>query len=185
MPRTCPASIGPPETNTEGMFTLAAAISIPGIILSQLPIKMAAWNACARIRISALSAIISREGREYLIPACPIAMPSHTPIEGTITGLPPAAITPSAAALATSFKCICPGIISLCAQIMPTSGFFISESVQPKARSSERCELISVLSENILFIITPPECRRIATSFIVNYSACLNWLNMNAYCNFG
>ena len=59
----------PPDTNIEGMFTLAAAMSMPGIILSQLPINTAAWNACARMRISALSAIISREGREYLIPA--------------------------------------------------------------------------------------------------------------------
>src|SRR5699024_6937957 len=30
-----PASIGPPETNTEGTFVRAAAINIPGVILSQ------------------------------------------------------------------------------------------------------------------------------------------------------
>ncbi len=35
-PLTCPASMGPPETNTVGIFTLAAAISKPGTFLSQL-----------------------------------------------------------------------------------------------------------------------------------------------------
>src|SRR5699024_3630756 len=30
-----PASIGPPDTYTEGTFVLAAAINIPGVILSQ------------------------------------------------------------------------------------------------------------------------------------------------------
>src|SRR5690606_38890969 len=31
-----PASIGPPETNTVGMFSRMAALSMPGVILSQL-----------------------------------------------------------------------------------------------------------------------------------------------------
>ena len=87
------------------------------------------------------------------MPACPIAMPSQTPIAGRITGLPPAEITPSLAAFAIISRCICPGIISLWAQITPTIGFFISPSVQPSALKSERCELISMLSLNIFFII--------------------------------
>src|SRR5699024_11075114 len=33
-----PASIGPPETKTEGTFVRAAAINIPGVILSQFGI---------------------------------------------------------------------------------------------------------------------------------------------------
>src|SRR5699024_9829601 len=33
-----PASIGPPDTKTEGTFVRAAAISIPGVILSQFGI---------------------------------------------------------------------------------------------------------------------------------------------------
>src|SRR6266702_4451605 len=34
--RATPASIGPPDTNTAGMFSRSAAISMPGVILSQL-----------------------------------------------------------------------------------------------------------------------------------------------------
>ena len=162
LPRTLPASMGPPETNMAGMFTLAAAMSMPGIILSQLPTNIAACMPCARSSISALSAITSREGSEYFMPACPMAMPSHTPIDGIITGFPPAAITPSAAAFATSSKCMCPGIMSLCAHIMPTSGLWISSSVQPSALKSERCELMSLLRENILFIKLTSLSRHIA-----------------------
>ena len=33
--------------------------------------------------------------REYFIPTCPIAIPSHTAIAGNITGVPPAIATPS------------------------------------------------------------------------------------------
>ena len=36
---TLPASIGPPETNTAGMFRRSAAISMPGVILSQLEMQ--------------------------------------------------------------------------------------------------------------------------------------------------
>src|SRR5690606_969188 len=35
---TLPASMGPPDTNTTGMFSRMAAISMPGVILSQLEI---------------------------------------------------------------------------------------------------------------------------------------------------
>src|SRR5690606_16917885 len=37
-----PASIGPPETNTVGMFRRRAAISMPGVILSQLEMHTSA-----------------------------------------------------------------------------------------------------------------------------------------------
>ena len=36
---TLPASIGPPETNTAGMLRRSAAISMPGVILSQLEMQ--------------------------------------------------------------------------------------------------------------------------------------------------
>ena len=81
-----------------------------------------------------------------------MAMPSHTPMEGTTTGLPPAAITPSFTASAILSRYICPGMISLWAQMMPMMGFCISLSVQPSARISERCEDIAVPSEKIFFI---------------------------------
>ena len=38
LPFTLPANIGPPLTTTVGMLILAAAISIPGTVLSQLGI---------------------------------------------------------------------------------------------------------------------------------------------------
>ena len=80
-------------------------------------------------------------------------MPSHTPMEGTTTGFPPAAMTPSLTASAILSRYICPGMMSLCAQMMPMIGFFISLSVQPSARISERWEDIAVPSEKILFIV--------------------------------
>ena len=62
-PRT-PASIGPPETKTVGMFSLIAAISIPGVTLSQLLMQTMASALWALTMYSMLSAIMSLEGRE-------------------------------------------------------------------------------------------------------------------------
>jgi hypothetical protein len=61
---TLPASIGPPDTNTVGMFSRIAAISIPGVILSQLEMHTSASARCAFTMYSTLSAIRSREGSE-------------------------------------------------------------------------------------------------------------------------
>ncbi len=59
-----PPSIGPPETNTVGMFSRSAALSIPGVILSQLEMQISASAQCALTMYSTLSAIRSREGSE-------------------------------------------------------------------------------------------------------------------------
>ena len=61
---TLPASIGPPETKTTGMFSRSAAISMPGVILSQFEMQTMASAQCALTMYSTLSAISSREGRE-------------------------------------------------------------------------------------------------------------------------
>ena len=61
---TLPASIGPPETNTTGISSLKAAISIPGVILSQFEIQTIASAQCALTIYSTLSAMISRLGKE-------------------------------------------------------------------------------------------------------------------------
>src|SRR3954453_22716116 len=58
-----PASIGPPDTNTTGMFKRMAAISMPGVILSQLEMQTIASAVCALTMYSTESAIRSREGR--------------------------------------------------------------------------------------------------------------------------
>ncbi|CWR46829.1 Uncharacterised protein [Neisseria meningitidis] len=59
-----------------GMFRRIAAISIPGVILSQLEMHTSASAQWALTIYSMESAIKSRLGREYSIPLCPIAMPS-------------------------------------------------------------------------------------------------------------
>ncbi len=62
--RTLPASIGPPETKTTGMLSRSAAISMPGVILSQLEMQTMASAQCALTMYSTESAISSRDGSE-------------------------------------------------------------------------------------------------------------------------
>ena len=61
---TLPASIGPPETNTAGMLRRSAAISMPGVILSQLEMHTMASAQWALTMYSTLSAMSSRDGSE-------------------------------------------------------------------------------------------------------------------------
>ena len=60
---TLPASIGPPETKITGMFSRRAAISMPGVILSQFEMHTSASAQWALTMYSTLSAISSRDGR--------------------------------------------------------------------------------------------------------------------------
>ncbi|MGJ7024648.1 hypothetical protein GGQ94_000338 [Petrimonas sulfuriphila] len=59
-----PASMGPPETKMAGMFSRMAAMSMPGVILSQLLMHTIASTLCALIIYSMESAIRSRDGNE-------------------------------------------------------------------------------------------------------------------------
>ncbi len=61
---TLPASIGPPETKTAGMLSRSAAISMPGVILSQFEMQTSASAQWALTMYSTLSAMTSREGSE-------------------------------------------------------------------------------------------------------------------------
>ena len=88
---TLPASIGPPDTKMVGMFKRNDAMSIPGVILSQLEIHTSASAQCALTMYSMLSAIKSRLGNEYNMPSCPIAIPSSTAIVLNSLATPPAA----------------------------------------------------------------------------------------------
>jgi hypothetical protein len=63
VPATCPASIGPPETKMAGRLSRRAAISMPGVILSQLEMQTRASAQWALTMYSTASAISSREGR--------------------------------------------------------------------------------------------------------------------------
>ena len=75
-------------------------MSMPGTILSQLGMKTMPSKPWASAMDSQLSAISSREAREYFMPMWPIAMPSHTPMAGNSTGTPPARRMPSLTAWA-------------------------------------------------------------------------------------
>ena len=112
-PLTRPASMGPPDTKMVGMFTLAAAISRPGTFLSQLGMHTRPSKPWARAMHSVLSAIRSLVTREYFMPTCPMAIPSHTAMAGNITGVPPAMATPIFTASAILSRFIWPGTISL------------------------------------------------------------------------
>ena len=68
LPSTRPASMGPPLTNTVGIFTLAAAMSKPGTFLSQLGTITSPSKPWARAIASVESAMSSRVTREYFIP---------------------------------------------------------------------------------------------------------------------
>ena len=59
-----PASMGPPETKTVGIFRRRAAMSMPGVILSQLEMQIRASAQWALTEYSTASAIRSRLGRE-------------------------------------------------------------------------------------------------------------------------
>ena len=61
--RVLPASMGPPDTNTVGMFSRMAAISMPGVILSQLEMHTRASAQWALTMYSTESAMRSRLGR--------------------------------------------------------------------------------------------------------------------------
>ena len=107
-----PASIGPPETNTVGMFTRIAAMNMPGTILSQFGMQIMPSKRCASIIVSTLSAISSRDGKENFIPLWPIAMPSSTPIVLNRNGTPPAARMHSFTKLPTTCRWTWPGMMS-------------------------------------------------------------------------
>src|SRR6056297_1722110 len=86
-----PASMGPPDTKMVGMFRRMAAISMPGVILSQLEIHTSASAQWAFTMYSTESAMISREGSEYSMPSWPMAMPSSTAMVLNSFATPPEA----------------------------------------------------------------------------------------------
>src|SRR5690606_4973273 len=70
-----PASMGPPDTNTTGIFRRNAAMSMRGVILSQLEMHTSASGQWAVTMYSTESAISSRDGSEYSMPSWPMATP--------------------------------------------------------------------------------------------------------------
>ncbi len=138
LPLKFPASIGPPLTTTVGRFSLAAAISMPGTILSQFGTMTIASKAWAIAITSTESAINSRLASEYFIPTWFMAMPSQMPIVPNATGVPPAIRIPAFTAETILPSSTCPGMISLAEFAMPTRGLFSSSSVYPIDLNKER-----------------------------------------------
>ena len=101
---TLPASIGPPETNTVGMFRRSEAISMPGVILSQLEMHTSASAQWAFTMYSTASAMSSREGSEYSMPSWPMAMPSSTAMVLNSLATPPDASISRATSWPRSFR---------------------------------------------------------------------------------
>ena len=134
-----PAAIGPPDTKIVGIFSLTAAINIPGMILSQFGMHIRASKQCALAMVSTESAIISLEASEYFIPVCPIAIPSQTAMVLNSKGEPPAFFTDSLTILPTLPRWIWPGTMSQSLLAMPMKGFLMSLSLNPQAWRRPLC----------------------------------------------
>ncbi len=139
---TLPASIGPPDTNTAGIFNRIAAISMPGVILSQFEMQTIASAQCALTIYSTESAISSRDGNEYSIPPWPIAIPSSTAIVLNSLATPPAASISRATICPRSFRCTWPGTNWVNELTTAMIGFSKSPSFMPVARHSARAPAI-------------------------------------------
>ncbi len=120
------------------MLHRAAAISIPGTILSQVQMQTIPSNRCDLIISSTESAIFSRDGSEYRIPSCPIAIPSQIPMVLNSNGVPPPAATPSLTRSASWRRCVWPGTMVFHEFAIPMNGRFISSSVIPRDLISDR-----------------------------------------------
>jgi len=68
-PSSLPARIGPPLAKIVGMLARMAPRIMPGMILSQLGMQIMASKQCALTIDSTESAMSSRLGSEYFIPA--------------------------------------------------------------------------------------------------------------------
>ena len=137
-PSGLPASIGPPDTNTVGMFSRMAAISMPGVILSQLEMQIMASAQCALTMYSTESAISSRLGSEYSMPPWPMAMPSSTAIVLNSRGTAPAALTASDTTWPTSRRWTWPGTNSVKLLATAMIGLPMSSLATPAGRSRAR-----------------------------------------------
>ena len=137
-----PASIGPPETNTVGMFKRIAAINIPGVILSQLEMHTSASAQCAFTMYSTLSAINSRDGNEYSMPPWPIAIPSSTAMVLNSFATPPAFSISRATSCPMSFRCTWPGTNWVKELAIAMMGLSKSSLVMPVARHKARAPAI-------------------------------------------
>src|SRR5690606_5608298 len=133
-----PASMGPPDTNTTGMFSRMAAISMPGVILSQFEMHTMASAQCALTMYSTESAISSRDGSEYSMPPWPMAMPSSTAMVLNSLATPPAASIALAPGAPRSRRCTRPGTTGVNELATAMMGLPKPPSCMPVARHRAR-----------------------------------------------
>ena len=133
-----PASIGPPDTKITGMLRRSAAISMPGVILSQLEIHTMASAQWALTMYSTASAMISRLGSEYSMPSWPMAMPSSTAMVLNSLATPPARSISRATSWPMSLRWTWPGTNWVKELAMAMIGFLKSASFIPVARHKAR-----------------------------------------------
>ena len=126
--------MAPPVTIIPGTFILPMAISIPGVTLSQLLTPTHPSRAWPSTMTSQQSDMTSLEMSEYLIPLCPMAIPSQTAGTPNTKGLPPASMIPSLTASTISFRWTWPGTMSFQEFAIPMKGFSKSASSSPSAR---------------------------------------------------
>lgn len=116
-PRYLPLSIGPPVTITAGRSTLAAPISMAGVVLSQPDSSTTPSSGLARISSSTSIAMRLRYSMAVgRISVSPVAM------VGNCRGRPPACHTPRFTASATRVKCALHGASSDALVAMPMTG---------------------------------------------------------------
>ncbi len=113
------------------MFSRAAAISMPGVTLSQLVSSTMASKAWAVIMISIESAMSSRLGMGMRMPVWPVARPSQTAMDGNSSGVPPASAMPSLMAWHRAFRWTWPGMSSLNEFTTATRGLSRCSGRQP------------------------------------------------------
>ncbi|MNT53350.1 hypothetical protein D3C72_1904350 [compost metagenome] len=124
------------------MFRRMAAISMPGVILSQLEMHTMASAQCALTMYSTESAMTSRLGSEYSMPSWPMAMPSSTAMVLNSLATPPAASISRATSWPRSFRCTWPGTNWVNELTTAMIGLEKSPSFMPVARHSERAPAI-------------------------------------------
>ena len=124
--------------NTDGRFRRAAAINMPGRLLSQPAKVTSASSRSACITHSTESAMISRDTSEARMPSWPIEMPSLTAIVTNSIGKPPASRMPAFARFANRSSGMLQGVTSFQLDATPTCALPQSASVMPTARSIAR-----------------------------------------------
>jgi hypothetical protein len=116
----------------------AAAIIIPGRLLSQPAKVTSASSRSACTQVSTESAMTSRLTSDARMPSWPMEMPSDTAMVVNSRGNPPAARTPSLARLARRSSGMLHGVSSFHDEHTPTCALSQSPSPMPTARSMAR-----------------------------------------------